>query len=74
MDDIETILAIFKSQNAAVGDHTHTQFKHKAQKEVSDHDVDAFMSLKMIKDELSVNSDENVILRDTRVVFVMLCG
>ena len=41
---------------------------HKAQKEVSDHDVDAFMSLKMIKDELSVNSDENVILRDTRRV------
>ena len=41
---------------------------HKAQKEVSAHDVDAFMSLKMIKDELSVNSDENVILRDTRLV------
>ena len=41
---------------------------HNAQKEVSDHDVDAFMSLKLIKDKLSVNSDENVILRDTRLV------
>ena len=41
---------------------------HKAQKEVSDHDLDALMSFKMIKDELSVNSDENVILRDTRLV------
>ena len=30
------------------------QLWYKAQKDVSDHDVDAFMSLKMIKDELSV--------------------
>ena len=41
---------------------------HKAQKEVSGHDVDAFMSFNMIKDELSVNSDENVILQETRLV------
>ena len=41
---------------------------HKSQKEVSNHDIDAFMRLKMIKEELSVNSDDNVILRDTRLV------
>ena len=33
---------------------------YKAQIEVSDHDVNAFMSLTIIKDELLVNSDENV--------------
>ena len=36
---------------------------HKSQnKEVSDHYVDVFMSPYMFKDELSVNSDEIVIL------------
>ena len=33
-----------------------------------DCDEDAFKNIKLIKDELSINSDENVLLRGTRLV------
>ena len=36
--------------------------------QVLDCDKDAFKSIKLIKDELSINSNENVLLRGTRLV------
>ena len=36
--------------------------------QLHDCDKDAFKNIKLIKDELSINSDENVLLRGTRLV------